>query len=41
MGGADSEITDETTSVALEAALFDGTSIRKTSQKFALRSEET
>ncbi|MCB6851056.1 phenylalanine--tRNA ligase subunit beta [Lactococcus lactis] len=39
MGGADSEITDETTSVALEAALFDGTSIRKTSQKFALRSE--
>ncbi|AYG00989.1 phenylalanine--tRNA ligase subunit beta [Lactococcus allomyrinae] len=39
MGGADSEITDETTTVALEAALFDGTSIRKTSQKFALRSE--
>lgn len=39
MGGADSEITDETTNVALEAALFDGTSIRKTSQKFALRSE--
>ena len=39
MGGADSEITDETTTVALESALFDGTSIRKTSQKFALRSE--
>ena len=39
MGGADSEITDETTNVALEAALFDGASIRKTSQKFALRSE--
>lgn len=39
MGGADSEITDETVTVALEAALFDGTSIRKTSQKFNLRSE--
>ena len=39
MGGADSEITNETTTVALEAALFNGTSIRKTSQKFALRSE--
>ncbi|GBG96265.1 phenylalanine--tRNA ligase subunit beta [Lactococcus termiticola] len=39
MGGLDSEITDGTTTVALEAALFDGTSIRKTSQKFALRSE--
>ncbi len=39
MGGADSEITDETKNVALEAALFDGASIRKTSQKFALRSE--
>lgn len=39
MGGRDSEITAETTTVALEAALFDGTSIRKTSQKFALRSE--
>lgn len=39
MGGLESEITQETTTVALEAALFDGTSIRKTSQKFALRSE--
>lgn len=39
MGGADSEITDETVTVALESALFDGTSIRKTSQKFNLRSE--
>lgn len=39
MGGADSEISDATTTVALEAALFDGTSIRKTAQKFALHSE--
>lgn len=39
MGGLDSEITQETTTVALEAALFEGTSIRKTSQKFNLRSE--
>ncbi|PCS00753.1 phenylalanine--tRNA ligase subunit beta [Lactococcus fujiensis] len=39
MGGLDSEITDGTTTVALESALFNGTLIRKTSQKFALRSE--
>ncbi|MCL2114424.1 MAG: phenylalanine--tRNA ligase subunit beta [Streptococcaceae bacterium] len=39
MGGVNSEITDETTTVALESALFDGISIRKTSQKFNLRSE--
>ncbi|MFC4651896.1 phenylalanine--tRNA ligase subunit beta [Lactococcus nasutitermitis] len=39
MGGLDSEITAKTSTVALEAALFNGTSIRKTSQKFALRSE--
>lgn len=39
MGGLDSEITNETTTVALEAAIFEGISIRKTSQKFALRSE--
>ena len=39
MGGLDSEITSETTTVALEAAIFEGVSIRKTSQKFALRSE--
>ncbi|MDR0199495.1 MAG: phenylalanine--tRNA ligase subunit beta [Streptococcaceae bacterium] len=39
MGGLDTEITEATTSVALEAAIFDPTSVRKTSQKFALRSE--
>ena len=41
MGGFDSEITDQTVTVALEAALFNGTSIRKTSHKFALRSESS
>lgn len=41
MGGLDSEITDQTTTVALEAALFNGKSIRKTSQKFNLRSESS
>lgn len=41
MGGFDSEITDQTVNVALEAALFNGTSIRKTSHKFALRSESS
>lgn len=41
MGGQNTEITDSSTSVALEAAIFDGTSIRKTSQKFNLRSESS
>ena len=41
MGGLDSEITDKTTTVALEAALFDSTAIRKTSQRFNLRSESS
>ncbi|GFH40942.1 phenylalanine--tRNA ligase subunit beta [Lactococcus insecticola] len=39
MGGENTEITDKSTSVALESAIFDGTSIRKTSQKYNLRSE--
>ncbi|WEV60432.1 phenylalanine--tRNA ligase subunit beta [Streptococcaceae bacterium ESL0729] len=39
MGGLDTEITPESTRVVLESALFDGGSIRKTSQKFNLRSE--
>ncbi|MDR0297307.1 MAG: phenylalanine--tRNA ligase subunit beta [Streptococcaceae bacterium] len=39
MGGVESEITDATVTVALEAALFDSASIRKTSQRFSLRSE--
>lgn len=41
MGGLDSEITETTTTVALEAALFDSTSIRKTSKQFNLRSESS
>lgn len=41
MGGANSEITNETTTVALEAALFDAVSIRKTSKQFNLRSESS
>ncbi|OTE89315.1 hypothetical protein B1K96_30665, partial [Escherichia coli] len=39
MGGLDSEITETTTTVALEAALFDPLAIRLTSKKFNLRSE--
>ncbi|WEV44940.1 phenylalanine--tRNA ligase subunit beta [Streptococcaceae bacterium ESL0687] len=39
MGGLDTEITDSSKRVVLESALFDGGSIRKTSQKFNLRSE--
>ncbi|WP_430606177.1 phenylalanine-tRNA ligase beta subunit [Enterococcus sp. AZ170] len=41
MGGADSEITEETTTVALESALFDSLAVRKTSKKFNLRSESS
>ncbi|EOL46113.1 phenylalanyl-tRNA synthetase beta chain [Enterococcus phoeniculicola] len=41
MGGANSEISDETTTVALEAALFDNVSIRRTSKQFNLRSESS
>ncbi|BCA85865.1 phenylalanine--tRNA ligase beta subunit [Enterococcus saigonensis] len=41
MGGLDSEITAETTTVALEAALFDPLSIRLTSKQFNLRSESS
>ncbi|GGC82092.1 phenylalanine--tRNA ligase subunit beta [Enterococcus wangshanyuanii] len=41
MGGADSEITDTTTTVALESALFDSLSIRRTSKEFNLRSESS
>lgn len=39
MGGLDSEIVAETTTVALEAALFNPVSIRRTSKQFNLRSE--
>ncbi|KAF1296587.1 phenylalanine--tRNA ligase subunit beta [Enterococcus sp. JM4C] len=41
MGGANSEITDETTTIALEAAMFDKVSIRRTSKQFNLRSESS
>lgn len=41
MGGLDSEITPATTTVALEAALFDPLSIRLTSKQFNLRSESS
>lgn len=41
MGGENTEISESSTSVALEAAIFDSTSIRKTSQKFNLRSESS
>lgn len=39
MGGFDSEITDETTNILLEAASFDADNIRDTSKKLNLRSE--
>ncbi|MCD1147990.1 phenylalanine--tRNA ligase subunit beta [Peptoniphilus sp. KCTC 25270] len=39
MGGLDSEVTDETTTVILEGANFDEGQIRKTSKHFALRTE--
>lgn len=39
MGGMDSEVTEETTNILLEAANFDSSSIRSTSKKLGLRSE--
>lgn len=39
MGGLDSEIVDTTTSLLLESAVFDATSIRKTANRLSLRSE--
>lgn len=39
MGGADSEITDATTEIAIESAVFDPISIRRTGHRYALRSE--
>jgi len=41
MGGLDSEIVPETTTVALEAALFDPISIRRSAKQFHLRSESS
>ncbi|WP_313427797.1 phenylalanine--tRNA ligase subunit beta, partial [Siminovitchia terrae] len=39
MGGADSEVSDETTTILLESAYFTGGSIRRTSKYHGLRSE--
>jgi len=39
MGGAASEITDATTEIAIESAVFDPVSIRRTGHRYALRSE--
>ncbi len=39
MGGAESEITDATTDVIVESAIFDPVSIRRTAFRYALRSE--
>ena len=41
MGGLDSEVTDQTTQIMLEAAVFDPMSIRKTSSRLGLRSESS
>lgn len=41
MGGLDSEVTDLTTNVLLEAAIFDPQRVRMTSNKFNLRSESS
>ena len=39
MGGLDSEITDDTTSLVLESANFDGVSVRKSASRLALRTD--
>lgn len=39
MGGANSEVTEETTQVLIESAYFKGSSVRRTSKKLGLRSE--
>ncbi|MDA8234417.1 MAG: phenylalanine--tRNA ligase subunit beta [Clostridia bacterium] len=39
MGGLDSEVTDETKTILLESAYFDGACIRRTSRKLGLGSE--
>ncbi len=39
MGGADSEVSDGTTDVVVESAIFDPVSIRRTARRLALRSE--
>lgn len=39
MGGANSEVTDSTTMVVIEAAYFNGQSVRQTSKQLGLRSD--
>ena len=39
MGGASSEVTDATTEIVVESAIFDPVSIRRTAFRYALRSE--
>jgi phenylalanyl-tRNA synthetase beta chain len=39
MGGAASEVTDATTEVVIESAIFDPVSVRRAGKRFALRSE--
>jgi len=39
IGGASSEVSDTTTSVIVESAIFDPVSIRRTGQRYGLRSE--
>ena len=41
MGGANSEIKDDTTAIVLEAANFDGAGVRMTAQRHALRTESS
>lgn len=39
MGGANSEVTDSTTTVVIESAYFDGLTVRQTSRHLGLRSD--
>lgn len=39
MGGADTEVSDETTEILLESAVFDGVTVRKTAKRHGLRTE--
>ncbi len=41
MGGLDSEVTENTKTILLESAYFQGTSVRRTSRKLGLRSESS
>lgn len=41
MGGANSEVTDETTTVVIEAAYFEGQGVRQTSRRLGLRSDSS